>query len=77
MEWLSYDFKNEVSKGSWKPISLNRGGMGISHIFFADDLTLFGEATKRQARVMMDCMCRFSTMSRLDINLGKSQIFYT
>lgn len=75
MEWLSMDIQNEVARGHWKPITLNRGGVGISHLFFADDLMLFGEATEDQARTIMECMSRFSAMSGLDINLGKSQVF--
>lgn len=49
--------------------------MGISHLFFANDLMLFGEATKHQATIIMDCLKRFSKVSGLEINLGKSQIF--
>lgn len=46
MERLAYDIQKEVSGGAWKPIHISRGGTGISHLFFADDLMLFGEATE-------------------------------
>lgn len=75
MEWLSMDIHNEVSREIWRSIAINRGGMGISNLFFANDLMLFSEATEDQAGVIMECMARFSAISGLDINLGKSQIF--
>lgn len=34
MECLSVDILNEVSRGQWKPITLKRGRVGISHLFF-------------------------------------------
>ncbi|XP_019168955.1 PREDICTED: uncharacterized protein LOC109164864 [Ipomoea nil] len=75
MERLAYDIQREVSRGNWKPISISRGGIGISHLFFADDLMLFGEAIERQAKVMSDCLDRLSRVSGLKVNLTKSQIF--
>ncbi|XP_019164608.1 PREDICTED: uncharacterized protein LOC109160818 [Ipomoea nil] len=53
MERLSLEIQNEVSLGRWKPISVARGGIDVSHLFFADDLMLFGEASEHQAGVMM------------------------
>lgn len=32
-----------VNKGRWKPISSNK--LGVSYLFFANDLILFGEVT--------------------------------
>lgn len=36
---------------------------------------LLREATEDQVAVMMECLSRFSAVSGLSINLGKSQIF--
>lgn len=47
-------------EGRWKPIHLSRGGVGISHLFFADDLMLFGEASESQTWRLIECMNRFS-----------------
>ncbi|XP_019198971.1 PREDICTED: uncharacterized protein LOC109192724 [Ipomoea nil] len=75
MERLAYDIQNQVSLGHWRPISISRGGVGISHLFFADDLMLFGEASDRQAKVMIDCLNRLGNISGLKVNHSKSQIF--
>lgn len=46
------------------------------HIFFADDLMLFGEAMEHQVRTMMECLNRLNKTSGLKVNLSKSsQIF--
>nr|AIK35195.1 LINE-type retrotransposon LIb DNA [Ipomoea batatas] len=75
MERLAYDIQSKVTAGCWKPIKISRGGIGISHLFFADDLMLFGEATERQAKIMIDCLNTFSSTSGLQVNLSKSTIF--
>lgn len=45
MEKLGQAINNAVSTRKWKPIVLGRGGPSLSHLFFADDLVLMGEAT--------------------------------
>ncbi|KAL5733231.1 hypothetical protein ACOSQ2_032923 [Xanthoceras sorbifolium] len=59
MEKLSHLIVDCVNKGSWKPIAVSRGGPLISHLFFADDLILFGHATTQQAESMKLCLDRF------------------
>lgn len=44
-------------------------------LFFADDLMLFAEASKRQTREIMRCLEVFANLSGLRINLDKSKIF--
>ncbi|XP_031126953.1 uncharacterized protein LOC116029190 [Ipomoea triloba] len=75
MERLAYDIHKEVSLGDWKPIRISRGRTSISHLFFADDLMLFSEATEHQANKMMECLRRLSKDSGLKVNFTKSQIF--
>lgn len=65
MESLSWDIHAEVNKGNWKPVKVSRGGTRVSHLFFADDLMLFGEATEAQMHIMMDYLNRFSERSGL------------
>lgn len=45
MERLGHAIKLAVADGRWKPIVLGRGCPPLSHLFFADDLVLFGEAS--------------------------------
>lgn len=75
IERLANDIHSEVRGGWWKPITITRGGVGTSHLFFADDIMLFGEVTERQVKAMMDCLNRFGKASGLKVNQTKSQIF--
>lgn len=49
IERLSHIINNSVNIGRWKGIKLSRHGPHFSHLFFADDMVLFGEATIEQA----------------------------
>lgn len=46
----------------------------ISHLFFVDDLLLFGEAAEKQARVMQQVLEIFYKESREKMNLEKSKV---
>lgn len=75
MEKLSREIQREVENGHWKHIHASRGGLGVSHLFFADDLMLFSEASEQQITIIMNCLKGFSARSGLNINLSKSSIF--
>lgn len=45
MERLSHIICDAVRKRSWSAVKIGRGGPEVSHLMFADDLILFGEAT--------------------------------
>lgn len=49
--------------------------MGFSHIFFADDLILFGEANLKQANVMRRCLDLFCSLSSQKVNFDKSCVY--
>ncbi|GLT80127.1 hypothetical protein SLA2020_515820 [Shorea laevis] len=75
MEKLSHMILSRVQQRLWKPFQISRGGFALSHLFFADDLMLFCEASHSQVDVVMDCLTEFSNRSGLDINLAKSKLF--
>ncbi|KAH1108628.1 hypothetical protein J1N35_012396 [Gossypium stocksii] len=52
MEKLGHTIKLVVSNQQWKPINLGRGGPSLSHLFFADDLVSFREASLENAETM-------------------------
>lgn len=63
LERLGHLISLAVQRDEWKPITLSRGGPPLSHIFFVDDLLLFGDASVGQMEVMMDCLDRFCQLS--------------
>ncbi|CAN1146010.1 LINE-1 retrotransposable element ORF2 protein [Linum perenne] len=75
MERLSHIIDEAVACGDWKPIALSPGGPQLSHLFYADDLILFAEASEVQARVIRKCLDRFSAASGQEVSREKSAIF--
>lgn len=63
MEVLGQSISKAVSSSAWKPVLLSKKGLSVSHIFFADDLLLFGEASFSQAGLMEHLLATFCCMS--------------
>ncbi|CAN1165251.1 Putative ribonuclease H protein At1g65750 [Linum perenne] len=57
-------------------MQLIRGGIPLSHGFFADDLVLFSEADGEQAHVIIDILDRFCNASCQSVNKEKSRVFF-
>ncbi|XP_050238477.2 uncharacterized protein LOC126687968 [Mercurialis annua] len=77
MERLSHRICSAVHNGDWAPIKLNRTGPNLSHLFFADDLILFGQATEDQSHTVNAILEEFSLSSGLRVSLNKTQIFFS
>lgn len=77
MEKLACYIQSSVNKRLWIPTSISRNGFDVSHLFFADDLMLFAEATTGQLREVLKCLEDFSSLSGLSINYDKSKIFFS
>lgn len=75
MEVLSWAIQDEVRRLARKSFRVARRGVDISHLFFADDLLLFAEASENQISIIMGCISKFSKQLGLSINLAKSTIF--
>lgn len=77
MEKLGHVIKGAVSNGSWKPISLGRGGPKLSHLFFVDDLVLFGEASLETAMMMKAIIDQFYVFLGHKVNSSKSMLHFS
>ncbi|KAK2664187.1 hypothetical protein Ddye_002761 [Dipteronia dyeriana] len=74
MEKLSHLIMQRVNAGEWKGVKVSRGGPCISHIFFTDDVILFGQGSTTQAE-MMECLDIFCNLSGQQIKFSKSCLF--
>lgn len=72
MEVLGHSINEGVERKQWSAVSVSRGGPKLSHIFFADDLLLFGEASFSQAQVMEYTLAQFCGFSGQRVNRCKS-----
>lgn len=77
MEVLGQKIQQAVAAKQWRACRVRRDGPMISHLFFADDLLLFGEASCWQARRMHDILSDFCAQSGQRVNSRKSRIWYT
>ena len=74
MEKLSHIIQQKVQDKVWKPIQICNGGPFISHLFFANDLILFGEASTVQASLMKQYLDEFCNLSGQKVSFEKSSI---
>ncbi|KAK9169650.1 hypothetical protein Syun_001790 [Stephania yunnanensis] len=77
MENLSQAIDIAVSSGSWKAPSIGDENNQISHLFFADDLILFAEATVEHMKVVENILNDFCQASGHRISKDKSQLFFS
>lgn len=63
-----------MKQARWKPLQFTSRGPSLSHLCFADDLVLFGEASTAQLDVMMSVLHSFCDASGEKISLSKSKI---
>lgn len=75
MERLSRNIGEKVSSGIWKPIRLG-DNVDISHIFYADDVFLFGQASQENGEVISKVLEDFGNESGLKVNMAKSTIIF-
>lgn len=59
----------------WKGIKLAKNGPMITHLFFADDLVLFTEASLEKIIVVKDCLERLCASSGQKVSLNKSKLY--
>ena len=68
--------KDAIDKGAWTPIRLSRKGPKISHLFFTDDLILFGEASNLQVEAILKCLDIFCGRFGQRMNKEKTKMVY-
>ncbi|CAN1783159.1 hypothetical protein LINPERHAP1_LOCUS16181 [Linum perenne] len=65
----------QVNNRQWQPIKVSRNGPGLSHLFFADDLLIFGKASVAQAQFMSKVFVDFCASSGQKVNAAMSLLF--
>lgn len=67
--------RNKVKEGGWKGIKVSINTSPLTHLFFADDLILFGQDNMSIVKAMMDVLNDFCLNPGQTINLSKSKVF--
>ncbi|MCH82717.1 putative ribonuclease H protein, partial [Trifolium medium] len=74
---LSHLITQAVEEGRWKTLRAGRNGPMVSHLMFADDLLLFGEANDRQMTCVIESLNEFCRMSGQEISHSKTSILFS
>lgn len=69
MEVLGGHIKTALEGCKWKTCVASKGGPKISHLFFVDDLLLFGETSKKQAQIIIKILHGFCEFGSPQIRL--------
>jgi hypothetical protein len=77
MDKLSHLIMHAVNVGDWRGIKAGRNGPMVSHLMFADDLLLFGEASEKQMKCVMDILNRFCSLSGQEVSHEKTSILFS
>lgn len=75
MERLGHIINEAVEQGRWKGIKLAKKGPVLTHLFFADDMVLFTEASVDQINVVKECLDKFCIASGQKVSLSKSKMY--
>lgn len=73
---LSTSIQKECERGDWKPFCFNNQEVLLSHMVFANDIVIFGEATLENIQHVLRLVEDFCLASEQTINYTKSQIVY-
>lgn len=77
MERLSHVIQEVVNQKEWHPLQFGKKGTKLSHIFFADDMVLFGASTATQMDVMISCLNKFCQASGAKVSVEKTKIYFS
>lgn len=77
IECLSHGICSTVKAGKWKSIGLSRKWIPLTHLFFADDLLLFAEASPDQAKSISAVLDEFCCSSGEKVNQQKTTLYFS
>lgn len=76
-EVLSRILMREEETGGIQGAKIAKNCTPITHMMFADDVVLFGPATKREAEGFKECLDLYCNWSGQEISLEKSGVFFS
>ena len=59
MEFLGHLIEEKCVNGDWVPLKASQENIGISHLFFADDLILFVKVEKKACEAISELLNKF------------------
>ena len=64
-------------EGVWKPLQALRSNIGISHLFFVDDLILFAKVDVDSCEAISEVLDEFCAESGQKVSVEKSKVYFS
>ena len=77
MEYLGHLIDKKCMEGVCKPLKASRDNIGISHLFFADDLILFAKVDEDSCETISKVLDEFCEESGQKVSVDKSRIYFS
>ena len=77
MEYLGHLIEQKCVAGDWIPLKASKDNVGISNLFFADDIILFSKADKRGCEAISEVLEKFCRESSQKVSSDKSRIYFS
>ena len=76
MKYLGFLINESCRMKDWIPLKASRQSLGVSHLFFADDLMLFAKVNKAGAESIKKVLSIFCKDSGQLVSAEKSRIYF-
>ena len=77
MEYIGQLIEKEYIRKRWIPMKASRENIGISHLFFTDDLMLFAKVSEKGSEAIKDVLEKFCEESGQMISYEKSRVYFS
>ena len=77
MEYLGHLIDKKCMEGVWKPLKAFRENIGISHLFFMDDLIIFAKVDEDSCEAISEVLDEFCEESGQKVSMEKSRIYFS
>ena len=77
LEYLGLLILDKIADNTWKPVKDFRSGPSFPHLFFEDDLILFGQATRKNAQAIEEALSAFCALFGQKVSKDKSRILFS
>ena len=75
--YLGLLIRDKTANNTWKPVKASRSGPTFSHLFFADDLMLFGQASLKNSEAIDEVLTAFCRLSGQRVSKEKSRVLFS
>lgn len=77
MEYLEQFIEKECIRKRWNLMKASRKNIGISHLFFTNDLMLFAKVSKKGSETIKDVLEKFCEESGQMVSYEKSHVYFS